>query len=62
MQSLVTFLVNSFDCLVRLKDSAKILTAPKDQLTYANWNLLLLSWIRELGLPYMHFAPGCLID
>jgi hypothetical protein len=35
MQSLVTFLVNSFYCLVRLKDPAKILTAPKDQLTYA---------------------------
>lgn len=34
MQSLMTFLVNSFDCSVRLKDPAKVSTAPKDQPTY----------------------------
>ena len=35
MQSLITLLVNSFDCLVLLKDLAKVLTAPKDKLTNA---------------------------
>ena len=34
MQSLMTFLVNSFDCSVRLKDPAKVSTAPIDQPTY----------------------------
>ena len=33
MQSLVTFLVNSFDCLVLLKDPAEVLTTPKNELT-----------------------------
>ena len=35
MQSLVTFRVNSFDCVVLFKGPAEVLTMPKDELTDA---------------------------
>ena len=64
MQSLVTFLVNSFDFLVLLKDTAEVLTAPKDELTDARLESAasLVDWIGELCLTRMHWAPGCSVD